>query len=189
MIATKTAIPDVLILEPKVFGDDRGYFFESYNEKSFREATGLEVNFVQDNHSRSSKHVLRGLHYQVAPRAQGKLIRVVSGAVFDVAVDIRPESPTCGKCIWQFLSAENRRQLWIPPGLAHGFLTLTDTAEFLYKTTDYYSPEHERCILWNDPDLAIPWPDQIRPLLSSKDSAGMTWRSDEPARGALEIFA
>jgi len=189
MIATRTAIPDVLILEPRVFGDDRGCFFESYNEKSFREATGLAVNFVQDNHSRSSKHVLRGLHYQVAPRAQGKLVRVVAGAVFDVAVDIRPDSPTCGKYIWQFLSAENRRQLWIPPGLAHGFLTLTDTAEFLYKTTDYYSPEHERCILWNDPDLAIPWPEQVRPLLSSKDSAGRTWQSLEWTADLSEIPA
>jgi len=189
MIATRTAIPDVLILEPRVFGDDRGCFFESYNEKSFRAATGLAVNFVQDNHSRSSKHVLRGLHYQVAPRAQGKLVRVVAGAVFDVAVDIRPDSPTCGQYIGQILSAENRRQLWIPPGLAHGFLTLTDTAEFLYKTTDYYSPEHERCILWNDPDLAITWPDQVRPLLSPKDSAGRTWQSLEWTAGLSEIPA
>ena len=181
MIATKTAIPDVLILEPKIYGDDRGYFFESYNENAFRKATGLAFDFVQDNHSKSSKHVLRGLHYQLAPRAQGKLIRVVSGAVFDVAVDIRKHSPTYGRWIWQFLSGENRRQLWIPPGLAHGFLTLSDTAEFLYKTTDYYSPEHERCIAWNDPDLAIAWPSEIRPILSAKDSAGLTLRGEHLA--------
>ena len=183
MIATKTAIPDVLILEPKIYGDDRGYFFESYNANAFRNATGLALDFVQDNHSKSSKHVLRGLHYQLAPRAQGKLIRVVSGAVFDVAVDIRKHSPTYGRWIWQFLSGENKRQLWIPPGLAHGFLTLSDTAEFVYKTTDYYSPEHERCIAWNDPDLAITWPSEIRPILSAKDSAGLTLQAEHLAFG------
>lgn len=189
MRAIATAIPDVLILEPKVFGDDRGFFFESYNEKAFRDATGLEVGFVQDNHSKSSKNVLRGLHYQTAPAAQGKLIRVVSGAVFDVAVDIRKDSPTCGKWVGELLSSENRRQLWIPPGMAHGFLTLTDSAEFLYKTTDYYSPRHERCIAWDDPDLAIAWPLQGRPLLSAKDSAGMAWASLQPRyRGAEEFI-
>jgi len=184
MQVTKTTIPDVLMLEPKVFGDDRGHFFESYNEKAFREATRLEVAFVQDNHSRSSKNVLRGLHYQIAPRAQGKLIRVVSGAVFDVAVDIRKNSPTCGKWVGQLLSAENRRQLWLPPGMAHGFLTLSGTAEFLYKTTDYYSPEHERCIAWNDPELAIEWPFRGRPILSAKDSAGLTLRAEHRAYSA-----
>ncbi len=187
MIATKTAIPDVLILEPKIYGDDRGFFYESYNANAFRKATGLAPEFVQDNHSKSAKHVLRGLHYQLAPRAQGKLIRVVSGAVFDVAVDIRRDSATYGRWIWQFLSAENRRQLWIPPGLAHGFLTLSETAEFVYKTTDYYSPEHERCIAWNDPDLAIAWPSEVRPILSAKDSAGLTLQAEHLAfneRGA-----
>ena len=183
MIATKTAIADVLILEPKVFGDERGFFFESYNDKALRVATGLDIGFVQDNHSKSAKHVLRGLHYQIAPRAQGKLIRVISGAVFDVAVDIRRDSPTYGRWIWQFLSAENKRQLWIPPGLAHGFLTLSDTAEFLYKTTDYYSPEHERCIAWNDPELAITWPSEIRPILSAKDSAGLSLQETQLAFG------
>lgn len=181
MRIVRTAIRDVLILEPKVYGDERGFFFESYNEKAFRKATGLELDFVQDNHSKSTKNVLRGLHYQIAPRAQGKLIRVVSGAVFDVAVDLRRDSRTYGRWIWQFLSGENRRQLWIPPGLAHGFLTLSDTAEFLYKTTDYYSPEHERCITWNDPDLAITWPSAQRPILSAKDSAGLSWQSYERA--------
>lgn len=174
MIATKTAIADVLILEPKVFGDERGFFFESYNDKALREATGLDIEFVQDNHSKSAKHVLRGLHYQIAPRAQGKLIRVISGAVFDVAVDIRRDSPTYGRSIWQFLSAENKRQLWIPPGLAHGFLTLSDTAEFLYKTTDYWFPEHERSLHWADPTLAIDWPLHRLdgpPQLAPKDAA------------------
>jgi len=171
--ATPTAIPDVLIIEPKVFGDARGFFFESYNRQAFKAATGLDVDFVQDNHSRSSKGVLRGLHYQLPPKAQGKLVRVVQGEVFDVAVDIRKSSPTFGQWVGDILSAENKKQLWIPAGLAHGFITLSDTAEFLYKTTDYYSPEHERCIRWDDPMLSIDWPLQgIPPLVSTKDAAG-----------------
>ena len=192
MLVTKTAIADVLMLEPKVYGDERGHFFESYNENAFREATGLDVGFVQDNHSKSSKNVLRGLHYQLAPRAQGKLIRVVSGAVFDVAVDIRKDSPTYGTWVGQLLSAENRRQLWLPPGMAHGFLTLSGTAEFLYKTTDYYSPEHERCIAWNDAEIAIEWPFRGRPILSAKDSAGLSLQADRRAsswRGASYGYA
>jgi dTDP-4-dehydrorhamnose 3,5-epimerase len=176
MLVIKTAIPDVLILEPKVFGDDRGFFFESFNAQRFAEATGLTVDFVQDNHSKSQQNVLRGLHYQVAPKAQGKLVRVIAGAVFDVAVDIRKDSKTYGMWVGELLSGENKRQLWIPPGLAHGFLTLTETAEFLYKTTDYYSPEHERCIAWNDPDLAIDWPLTAEPALSVKDKAGQGFR-------------
>ena len=168
----KTEIPDVLILEPKVFGDARGFFFESYNEREFRAAIGRDVHFVQDNHSRSSRGVLRGLHYQLPPAAQGKLVRCVVGEVLDVAVDLRKSSPTFGRWVGVHLSAENRRQVWIPPGFAHGFLVLSETAEFLYKTTDYYSPEYERCVLWNDPDLAIAWPLEIEPALSSKDQAG-----------------
>lgn len=172
---TPTAIPDVLILEPKVFGDARGFFFESYNENDFKQATGLEVKFVQDNHSRSSKGVLRGLHYQLPPHAQGKLVRCVRGAVFDVAVDIRKSSPTFGKWVGVELSEDNHKQFWIPPGFAHGFLTLTDAAEFLYKTTDYYAPQFERSILWNDPDIGIQWPDgDASPALSSKDQLAMT---------------
>ena len=177
MLAIKTAIPDVLIIEPKVFGDDRGFFFESFNAQRFREETGLTVEFVQDNHSKSQKNVLRGLHYQIEPRAQGKLVRVVEGAVFDVAVDIRKDSKTYGMWVGELLSAENKRQLWIPPGLAHGFLTLTETAEFLYKTTDYYSPEHERSIAWNDPDLAIDWPLTVEPLLSGKDKMSLSFKA------------
>lgn len=173
MKAISTAIADVLVLEPKVFGDDRGFFFESFNLQRFRELTGPEIDFVQDNHSKSARNVLRGLHYQVAPKAQGKLVRVVQGEVFDVAVDIRPESPTFGCWVGERLSAENKRQMWIPPGLAHGFVTLSETAEFLYKTTDYYSPEHERCIAWNDPTLRIEWPLQGEPVLSAKDRTGM----------------
>ena len=172
MKATPTAIPDVLLLEPRVFGDERGFFFESFNHKVFEEATGIKTQFVQDNHSKSGKGVLRGLHYQTQ-NAQGKLVRVTQGAVFDVAVDIRKDSPTYGKWEGVILSAENKRQLWIPAGLAHGFLVLSDTAEFLYKTTDYYAPEHERCIVWNDPSLAIEWPlDGQAPKLSAKDQAG-----------------
>jgi dTDP-4-dehydrorhamnose 3,5-epimerase len=166
-------IPDVLLLEPRVFGDERGFFFESYNRKAFREATGVDPDFVQDNHSRSAKGVLRGLHYQLPPKAQGKLVRVTVGEVFDVAVDIRPGSATFGKWVGEVLSAENKRQMWIPPGFAHGFLTLTEVAEFLYKTTDYYSPEHERCIRWNDPILCIQWPLSGLPSLSSKDANGI----------------
>jgi dTDP-4-dehydrorhamnose 3,5-epimerase len=172
MQVTKTAIADVLLLEPKVFGDERGFFFESFNEKVFREATGVTLPFVQDNHSKSGYGVLRGLHYQLQ-QPQGKLVRVISGEVFDVAVDIRSESPTYGKWVGEVLSATNKRQLWVPPGLAHGFVVLSETAEFLYKTTDYYAPEHERCIAWNDPTLAIAWPAiTIAPKLSAKDSAG-----------------
>jgi dTDP-4-dehydrorhamnose 3,5-epimerase len=175
MRATPTVIADVLLLEPRVFGDERGFFFESFNERVFREATGVSLPFVQDNHSKSGYGVLRGLHYQVQ-QPQGKLVRVVAGEVFDVAVDIRPESPTYGKWVGEILSATNKRQLWVPPGLAHGFVVLSETAEFLYKTTDYYAPEHERCIAWNDPKLAIDWP-ALRgaPVLSAKDSAGSPW--------------
>ena len=175
MRCTPTAIPDVLILEPKVFGDDRGFFYESYNQQAFQAATGLDVTFVQDNHSKSARNVLRGLHYQVE-QPQGKLVRVVQGEVFDVAVDIRKGSKTFGLWVGQILSAENKKQLWVPPGLAHGFVVLSDTAEFLYKTTDYYAPAHERCIAWNDPDLAIDWQIQGEPLLSAKDAAGVAFR-------------
>lgn len=172
MKVTATAIPDVLIIEPRVFGDERGFFFESYNQQAFDEAVGSKIVFVQDNHSRSAKNVLRGLHYQLPPKAQGKLTRVVQGEVFDVAVDIREESATFGRWVGEILSAENKKQMWIPPGFAHGFLTLSETAEFLYKTTDYYSPEHERCIQWNDPHLAVHWPLGEEPVLSIKDVAG-----------------
>ena len=180
MKAIPTAIPEVLILEPKVFGDARGFFFESFNQKAFNEATGLNLNFVQDNHSRSAKGVLRGLHYQLPPHAQGKLVRVVRGAVFDVAVDIRQGSPTFGRWVGVELSEDNHRQLWIPPGFAHGFLTLSDSADFLYKTTDYYAPSHERCIAWNDPALNIQWPDiGMAPQLSGKDQAGLALRDSD----------
>jgi dTDP-4-dehydrorhamnose 3,5-epimerase len=172
MKVIQTAIADLLILEPRVFGDDRGFFFESFNRDTFRKATGIDAEFVQDNHSRSEKNVLRGLHYQVPPRAQGKLVRVVHGAVFDVAVDIRKDSSTFGRWVGETLSAENKKQLWVPHGFAHGFLTLTDSAEFLYKTTDYYAPEHERCIAWNDPRFGIQWPLATEPILSSKDQLG-----------------
>lgn len=167
-----TAIPDVLILEPKVFGDERGFFFESYNRKAFFNATGLDPDFVQDNHSKSARGVLRGLHYQIE-HAQGKLVRAVSGAVWDVAVDIRRSSPTFGQHVGVELSAENKRLLWIPPGFAHGFLVLSESAEFLYKTTDYWQPQYERCILWNDPALGLPWPLATSPILSTKDQAGI----------------
>ena len=176
MQVTRTDIPDVLILEPKLFGDARGFFLESYNQRSFQEATGLSVPFVQDNHSRSRKGVLRGLHYQVQ-QPQGKLVRVVSGAVFDVAVDIRVGSPTFGRWVGVELSEDNHRQLWIPPGLAHGFVVLTEVADFLYKTTDYYAPAHERCLMWNDPEVGIAWPDLGEPpLLSAKDQQGHALR-------------
>ena len=171
MKVTPTRIPDVLLIEPKVFGDDRGFFFESYNQKAFQEATGLNGSFVQDNHSKSAKNVLRGLHYQIE-QPQGKLVRVTQGEVFDAAVDIRKGSKTYGQWVGLILSAENRKQLWIPPGFAHGFLTLSETAEFLYKTTEYYSPEHERCIIWNDADIAIEWPIQGHPMISAKDEKG-----------------
>ena len=163
-----TAIPDVLIIEPKVFGDERGFFFESYNRRQFAELTGLDVDFVQDNHSRSAKNVLRGLHYQIQ-QPQGKLVRVVQGLVFDVAVDVRKSSPTFGQHVALELSAENKRMLWIPEGFAHGFVVLSDTAEFLYKTTDYWAPEFERSIVWNDPAIGIKWPIQGEPILSAKD--------------------
>ena len=173
MKATRLAIPEVVLIEPKVFGDERGFFFESYNQRAFNEATGTDFQFVQDNHSRSAKGVLRGLHYQLR-QPQGKLVRVVQGAVFDVAVDIRKSSPTFGQWVGVELSADNHRQLWVPPGFAHGFLVLSESAEFLYKTTDYYAPQHERCIAWNDPQLAIAWPDiGMAPLLSAKDAKGM----------------
>lgn len=170
---TPTAIPDVLILEPKVFGDIRGFFFESFNAQDFAKVTGLNVNFVQDNHSRSCKGVLRGLHYQLQ-QAQGKLVRVVRGAVFDVAVDIRKSSPTFGQWVGCELTEENNRQFWVPPGFAHGFLVLSEAADFLYKTTDYYAPEHERCIAWNDVAIGITWPTDLVPQLSAKDQAGVT---------------
>ena len=168
---TKTAIPDVLILEPRVFGDARGFFYESFNAKDFAESTGLDVSFVQDNHSKSAKGVLRGLHYQIQ-HAQGKLVRVVQGEVFDVAVDLRRTSPTFGMWVGVHLSADNHRQLWVPPGFAHGFVVLSDSAEFLYKTTDYWYPEHERSLLWNDPAIGIDWPLDGPPLLAAKDAAG-----------------
>lgn len=176
MQTIETGIAGLLILEPRVFGDARGFFYESYNRQVFAAATGLDIDFVQDNHSRSSRGVLRGLHYQLAPHAQGKLVRVVHGAVLDVAVDIRPESPTCGQHVAVELSADNKRMFWIPPGFAHGFLTLSETAEFLYKTTDYYAPAAERCIRWDDPQLAIDWSlGDVVPQLSVKDQQGMAY--------------
>jgi dTDP-4-dehydrorhamnose 3,5-epimerase len=178
MLGTPTAIPGVILLEPKVFGDDRGFFYESYNQKVFNDATGVDAHFVQDNHSKSSKNVLRGLHYQIQ-NPQGKLVRVTQGEVFDVAVDIRKGTKTYGQWVGVLLSAENKKQIWIPPGLAHGFLVLSETAEFLYKTTDYYSPAFERCIAWNDPDLAIEWPINGLPALSGKDAVGQFLRDAE----------
>lgn len=172
MKATPLAIPDVILLEPKVFGDDRGFFFESFNHRRFEEAVGKPVTFVQDNHSRSVKNVLRGLHYQIQ-QPQGKLVRVVQGEVFDVAVDLRRSSATFGKWMGAHLSAENKRQLWVPEGFAHGFVVLSETADFLYKTTDYYAPAHERCIAWNDPALGIKWPLTGGPSLSGKDQQGV----------------
>jgi dTDP-4-dehydrorhamnose 3,5-epimerase len=166
-----TEIPDVLLIEPQVFGDDRGFFFESFNQRRWEETTGLTTAFVQDNHSRSSRGVLRGLHYQIR-QPQGKLVRCVAGEVFDVAVDLRRASPTFGQWTGARLSAENKLQMWVPEGFAHGFVVLSEMAEFLYKTTDYYAPEHERAILWNDPDLAIEWPCE-KPLLSAKDSRAL----------------
>ena len=170
MQATPTAIPEVLILEPKVFGDDRGFFFESFNARAFEQATGLKREFVQDNHSKSAKNVLRGLHYQIQ-NPQGKLVRVVQGEVFDVAVDLRKSSKTFGQWVGVHLSAENKKQLWVPEGFAHGFVVLSETAEFLYKTTDYYAPEYERSLLWNDPALGIEWPFEGEPKLAAKDAA------------------
>lgn len=173
MQIVKTTIPDVIIFEPKVFGDERGFFFESFNAKVFEQATGLNPTFVQDNHSKSAKNVLRGLHYQIE-QAQGKLVRVTQGEVFDVAVDLRQSSATFGKWVSTHLSGENKRQMWIPPGFAHGFLVLSETAEFLYKTTDFYSPQHECCLKWDDPTIGIEWPLQASPLLSAKDNAGLS---------------
>jgi dTDP-4-dehydrorhamnose 3,5-epimerase len=179
MKVTPCAIADVLLIEPKVFGDERGFFFESFNQRAFREASGLTADFVQDNHSKSARNVLRGLHYQIR-QPQGKLVRVVAGEVFDVAVDIRRGSPTFGRWVGERLSADNKRQLWIPPGMAHGFVVLSESAEFLYKTTDYWAPEHERCIAWNDPTLAIAWPVLSgEPLLSGKDAAGQPFLQAE----------
>lgn len=171
MKAIPLAIPEVVLFEPRVFGDERGFFLESFNQKVFDEAVGRTVNFVQDNHSRSLKGVLRGLHYQVR-QPQGKLVRVVQGEVFDVAVDIRRSSPTFGQWVGAHLSAENKCQLWVPEGFAHGFVVLSETAEFLYKTTDFYAPAHERCIAWNDPQIGISWPLDDAPQLSAKDSVG-----------------
>lgn len=173
MQATQLAIPEVILFTPKVFGDERGFFFESFNGKQFAELTGLQRNFVQDNHSKSQKGVLRGLHYQLPPHAQGKLVRVVQGEVFDVAVDIRKSSPHFGRWVGAILSEENKQQLWIPEGFAHGFVTLSDSAEFLYKTTDYYAPSMERCIAWDDPTIGIDWPITTAPALSAKDQLGV----------------
>jgi dTDP-4-dehydrorhamnose 3,5-epimerase len=178
MKMTPTAIADVLVLEPQVFGDDRGFFFESYNARRFQALSGIDACFVQDNHSKSAKNVLRGLHYQIR-QPQGKLVRVTAGTVFDVAVDVRKSSPTFGRWVGVELSAENRRQLWIPPGFAHGFVVTSDSAEFLYKTTDYWAPEHERTILWNDPDIGIAWPCAGQPALSGKDQQGLALRDAE----------
>ncbi len=180
MNVIETALPGVLVLEPKVFGDARGFFLDSYNRARFLEATGVDADFVQDNHSRSAHGVLRGLHYQIR-QPQGKLVRVVSGAVFDVAVDLRRSSPTFGRWAGVELSAENQRQLWVPPGFGHGFLVLSDSADFLYKTTDYYAPEHERGIAWNDPAIGIDWPLHGMPQLSAKDAAA-------PLLAAAEVF-
>jgi len=171
MQITPTAIPDVLILEPKSFGDDRGFFYESFNERRFTELTGVKTSFVQDNHSKSAKNVLRGLHYQIQ-QPQGKLVRVVAGEVFDVAVDLRKSSPTFGHWVGVLLSGENKRQLWVPEGFAHGFVVTSDSAEFLYKTTNYYAPEFERSLIWNDPTIGIEWPADLVPQLSAKDQVG-----------------
>ncbi len=173
-----TAISDVLLIEPRVFEDQRGFFYESHNEKAFCEKTGVDVRFVQDNHSRSSSHVLRGLHYQIQ-QPQGKLVRVVAGAIFDVVVDLRKNSPTFGQWVGSLLSAENKQQLWVPVGFAHGFCVVSEFAEVLYKTTDYYAPQHERCVIWNDPDLAIAWPLTEAPIVSAKDQAGVPFKEAE----------
>lgn len=178
MKITPTEIPEVLVLEPQVYGDQRGWFYESFNTRTFQEKTGLAVDFVQDNHSYSQHHVLRGLHYQIQ-QPQGKLVRAVAGTVFDVAVDLRKSSRTFGQWVGVELSGENHRQLWIPSGFAHGFLVLSETAEVLYKTTDYYAPQYDRCLLWNDPDLAIAWPLTGAAILSAKDQAGLPWGKAE----------
>lgn len=174
MHATRLDIPDVVLIEPRVFGDARGFFYESFNQCAFNDATETAHQFVQDNHSRSARGVLRGLHYQIQ-QPQGKLVRVVAGTVFDVAVDLRRSSPTFGRWVGELLSSENRRQLWVPPGFAHGFVVLSEAAEFLYKTTDYYAPEHERCIAWDDPELAIDWSFEGVPNLSAKDAQGQAF--------------
>ena len=179
MQASRLSIPDLVLLTPRVFGDDRGFFFESFNQSTFEDLTGLNCTFVQDNHSKSQRNVLRGLHYQLPPKAQGKLVRVIQGEVFDVAVDIRKHSPTFGQWAGAILSEENKHQLWIPEGFAHGFLTLSRTAEFLYKTTDFYDPTSERCIAWNDSDLNIQWPLAGEPVLSGKDLQGMAFKVAE----------
>ncbi len=180
MKLVRTAIPDVIVIEPKIFNDTRGFFYESFNQQAFDEATGTNYQFVQDNHSKSSRGVLRGLHYQLSPKAQGKLVRVVQGKVWDVAVDIRKGSPTFGQWVGEELSADNHKQLWIPPGFAHGFITLSDTAEFLYKTTDYYSPEHEQAIRWDDPQLAIAWPLYTTDIqISAKDQQALAFSQAE----------
>jgi dTDP-4-dehydrorhamnose 3,5-epimerase len=171
MKVTPTAIPEVLLIDPQVYGDDRGFFFESFNARKFEALTGISANFVQDNHSKSARNVLRGLHYQIR-QPQGKLVRVIAGAIFDVVVDMRASSPFFGRWVGAELSAENRRQMWVPPGFAHGFVVTSDSAECLYKTTDYWAPEYERALLWNDPALAIDWPLSGAPMLSSKDSMG-----------------
>ena len=182
MNVIETAIPGVLLLEPKVFGDARGFFLESFNQRVFDEAVGTHVDFVQDNHSRSSRDILRGLHFQRGAHAQGKLVRVAAGAVFDVAVDIRPDSATRGRWVGVELSADNHRQMWIPPGLAHGFLVLSDSADFLYKASAYYAPQEEGAVRWDDPDLAIAWPDTgVAPQLSAKDAGAPSWREHAAA--------
>jgi dTDP-4-dehydrorhamnose 3,5-epimerase len=178
MKVTETAIPEVLLIEPKVFGDDRGFFFESFNHRVWVEKTGIDRPFVQDNHSRSVKGVLRGIHYQIQ-QAQGKLVRVVVGEVYDVAVDLRRSSPTFGKWVGVNLRADDKKQLWVPEGFGHAFLVLSESAEFLYRTTDYYAPQHERCIIWNDPELGIDWPLEIEPILSGKDAKGAFLRNAE----------
>ncbi len=178
MKATPCSIPDVILFEPRVFGDARGFFFESYNQRQFEAAIGKQVNFVQDNHSRSARNVLRGLHYQVK-QPQGKFVHVIMGEVFDVAVDIRKSSPTFGKWVGEILSAENKKQLWIPEGFAHGFVVLSEHAEFIYKTTDYWAPEYERCIVWDDKTLAIDWHINGEPVLSSKDAQGLSLNAAE----------
>jgi dTDP-4-dehydrorhamnose 3,5-epimerase len=178
MRVTRSAIPDVLIIEPGVYGDERGFFYESYNQRAFAEHAGIDVHFVQDNHSGSAKGVLRGFHYQIR-QPQGKLIRAIAGEIHDVVVDLRRSSPTFGRWVHHILSAANRRMLWVPPGFAHGFLVTSDYAETLYKATDYWAPEHERCIAWNDPTLAVPWPLQGEPVLSPKDRRGVPFNQAE----------
>jgi len=179
MKVTSLSIPDVLLIEPHVFEDSRGFFFESFREDIFKKETSLNVSFVQENHSKSSQGVLRGLHYQLPPHAQGKLVRVIEGEVLDIAVDIRKSSPTCGQYIAEILSSDNKKQLYIPEGFAHGFLTLSDTSEFLYKTTDFYHPASERCILWNDATLNIKWPQNLKIEVSPKDLLGENFKSSE----------